>query len=869
MSKTHHFINDKNKSESKDPSLSIYSIHLNNTLYPFILDHRLNHNALVPASWYLDTAFRIASEKLGYPFRLSEIRYPKALLMNGHEDYQIILEILTDSGKLNCEFYALEKGAEEKLLCASCSIQKITEVQNQNADIDSIRSRCSKKLNHEEFYQQIAGYYLNFGPLHQGIQSIQVGKDEAIGYVKHLEQLSREQFFAHPSFIDAFSHVGLSLIDPVNAGDVLVTASQDAFELYSPIPDETWCYAKVTHRDKNEISLDVSIYSLEGKLIGRVVNYRLKAVNQFQVFPQLYEYFTLGWEKQSLDKNTTLKETIRPFLITNHEKFGKTLSETIKNLKIFNLKDKEECIQEVAKKPQYSALLIHISAIEDIYEGNLSTLLTALEIIQKLMTAGVIQLYRLVILTEGQPLSQAGLTGFCQDVNQENPLYHIQLMDFDQFNSNTASHVMNELIALHDEQHISYKNDQRHVYRLLPVNESKEIDIEPKGAYLITGGLGGIGHAITQWLLEKGVKKIVLLGRSKPTEAQMKILLNWNQKEERIQTLQCDVSDTALLREIVTHIHNQPFPIKGIFHAAGVNRDNTISKLTKEDFESVFKPKILGTLALAKATEGITLDHFVLFSSVTSFLGTSGVANYAAANSFLDAFAAFKGIKSLNWGPWEKGLLSKLGPEVRTFWENQGFKVLTDQEGTMRLGKAIGLPCSNIAIMPVNWFALFKVYSENTKISFLNTVMKALGYRQKDVAVQSSIIEDLKNASEDDRRDILLDFILVMAQNLTGTDVSDTSLPFKNLGFDSIATVEMTRRLQNVFLIQLPQTLLYNYTSIDALTDYLLTEKFKLDEPKMEEAPTKPKQKGAAAESLSDEELRNLLNDTLDDVDKL
>lgn len=825
---------------------------LNTTLYPFILHHCLNNTALVPASFYLNRAFSLGAAIYSYPFRLTKLRYRKALLMNSQQSYELGIDIQKQDDKISCEF---SLPAEEQSV-ASCSIEKLPQAERQKEDIQSCKARCSQHLTKDQFYKKIAENFLNFGPLHQGVESIQFGRDEAIGKVNHLSELKDDRFLFHPSFLDAFSHIGLILLDPISLGNILVTASQDAFELYQPIPDETWCQAKVISRQPNELCLDVFIYSLDGMLVAKIVNYRLLVVSQSQVFPQASDYCTLAWEAQPLEG--IQQQMSKLFLLTNDPKVSMLLADA----KVYTLEDQEACMQELAKDASHSSLIIYFSPQDEIYGGNISALTDLLGIIQKIVAAGIIQLHRLVILTKSDCLSQAALDGFCQVANQEFPLYNIQLIHFDEIDADCMLSLKNELSLEALEQRISYQKNKRQVLRLQPISQIKDAKIEPEGTYLITGGLGGIGHAITNWLLTKGVKQVVLLSRSEPTTPQKAYL----EAHKSVLALRCDVTDLAAVKDVIQKVHNQPYPLKGIFHAAGINRDNVITSLTKEDCEVVCKPKILGTLNLREATAGITLDHFVLFSSVTAFLGTSGVANYAAANSFLDAYAAAKGIKSLNWGPWEQGLLSKLGKEVRAFWEEQGFKVLSDVEGTNMLSKAMGLPCNQVAIMPVNWPSLLSTYTTNAKNAILQKMMKIVGYEQKEPSAKASIVEELKSAPEDARRDILADFILSLTQELTKTDVTDTSLPFNQLGFTSITTVEMTKRLQNILLVQLPATLLYNYSSIDALSEFLLAEKLNLKEPPKDPIALQPqKQQSSAKETISNDDLNSLLND----IDKL
>ncbi|XP_021960609.1 mycolipanoate synthase [Folsomia candida] len=185
-----------------------------------------------------------------------------------------------------------------------------------------------------------------------------------------------------------------------------------------------------------------------------------------------------------------------------------------------------------------------------------------------------------------------------------------------------------------------------------------------KSSYLITGGFGGIGWELMKWMLLNGANQIVLMSRNIPS-------LERQDEINDLKNLGCniiwrcgDVRKLSDCESIFCWIKEQfpQSPVRGIFHCAGVLSDAAFVNQTKESLEKVLDPKFHGGWHLHELSIHLNLQHFVLFSSISSLIGTPGQGNYAAANAFLDALSHFRhalGLPaiSLNFGHWgEVGL---------------------------------------------------------------------------------------------------------------------------------------------------------------------------------------------------------------------
>ncbi|MEU0880589.1 SDR family NAD(P)-dependent oxidoreductase [Lentzea sp. NPDC005914] len=186
------------------------------------------------------------------------------------------------------------------------------------------------------------------------------------------------------------------------------------------------------------------------------------------------------------------------------------------------------------------------------------------------------------------------------------------------------------------------------------------------GVYLITGGMGGIGLALAQRLVERYDAEVVLCGRS-----------SHESPGAGIRYVQIDVSSRDAVDTLVRGILETEGALHGVLHAAGVVRDAFLNRKQPKDLAAVLAPKVDGVLALDAATAELPLDLFVLFSSVAALTGNLGQTDYAFGNGFMDGFAIERSASgrsgrtlSVEWPLWDGGGMSVPEP-VRVVVEQQ------------------------------------------------------------------------------------------------------------------------------------------------------------------------------------------------------
>ena len=182
--------------------------------------------------------------------------------------------------------------------------------------------------------------------------------------------------------------------------------------------------------------------------------------------------------------------------------------------------------------------------------------------------------------------------------------------------------------------------------------------LDPAGTVLVTGGTGTLGGLLARHLVGTyGVRRLILAGRrGSEADGAAELAAELGKLGAEVDLVACDVADREALRRVITAIPGDR-PLTAVVHAAGTIDDVTVSSLSPERLAGVLRPKADGAWHLHELTERLDLAAFVLFSSVIGVLGDAGQANYAAANTVLDALARYRHARglpatSLDWGVW-------------------------------------------------------------------------------------------------------------------------------------------------------------------------------------------------------------------------
>ena len=356
--------------------------------------------------------------------------------------------------------------------------------------------------------------------------------------------------------------------------------------------------------------------------------------------------------------------------------------------------------------------------------------------------------------------------------------------------------------------------------------------IDPERTVLITGATGGLGALTARHLAERhGARHLLLISRS-GAKAKGAKELQGELKElgAKATIAACDASDRKALAKLIAQIPTE-HPLGAVFHCAGVLADSTIETLTKEQIEQVFAPKADAAHNLHELTVDQDLSAFVLYSSAAGTMGGPGQANYAAANVYLDALAQRRRAEgqaatAIAWGLWqrESAMTANLSEADLARMRSGGIEALSDERGLELLDAAISADRSAALAAPIDTTSLRAAASAGALPPILSGLVRA---PRKRSAATGSLVQKLTSLPEAERESFVLDLVrsevAAVLGHSSGKEV-DSTRAFQEMGFDSLAAVELRNRLGALCGIRLATTVVFDYPNAAALASHLLVE---------------------------------------------
>ena len=350
--------------------------------------------------------------------------------------------------------------------------------------------------------------------------------------------------------------------------------------------------------------------------------------------------------------------------------------------------------------------------------------------------------------------------------------------------------------------------------------------------YLVTGGLGGIGCALAEWLAERGAGAIVLNGRRPPDPEVAEAIDALQRRGVTVQVEIADVTDAGAVDRMLERIDATLPPLAGVIHSVGVLSDAALTNQSWERFEEVLWPKVLGAWHLHRATIGRDLDMFVLFSSVAGVLGNPGQANHAAANAFLDQLAGHRRAQGLPaqtiaWGAWSGlGEAEEQRERIARQLEAAGTGWITPEQGLKAFDELLRQDMTAGMVAAVDWPTFAKNHEERPSL------LEDLLVSDKDGTAEATaspgdVLSGLWDAPMEEREQMLASFLQRELQAVMRLQTPPAaSVEFSELGMDSLMAVELRNRVNRAFAGEYvaPNTVVFDYPSVTALARHLAGE---------------------------------------------
>ncbi|WP_211273835.1 type I polyketide synthase, partial [Dactylosporangium aurantiacum] len=377
------------------------------------------------------------------------------------------------------------------------------------------------------------------------------------------------------------------------------------------------------------------------------------------------------------------------------------------------------------------------------------------------------------------------------------------------------------------------------------------------GTVLVTGGTGGLGAHLAEHLVRAhGMRHLLLVSRTGPDAPGAAGLV------ERLAGLgatatvaACDVADREQVRRLLAGIPAER-PLTAVVHAAGVLRDAAVNGLTREQLGAVLRPKADAAAHLDELTRDLDLAAFVLFSSAIGVLGGPGQANYAAANTWLDALAQARAAAghpatSVAWGLWDAGsaMTGELSRADLDRLRRGGLAAMPVPDGLALFDAALTAGLPTVVAARLDRAAL--------AAADVPPPLRGLAHPARAAdrgAGRPAWRRQFADAPAAQRPGLLVDLVRAhTATVLAHPDPAaiDAGRPFKELGFDSLTSVELRNRLAKATGLTLPVTVVFAHPSITELAAHLHDLHQDTPSPAPAAAPVAPGAPPAPAEPIA------------------
>jgi NAD(P)-dependent dehydrogenase (short-subunit alcohol dehydrogenase family)/acyl carrier protein len=465
-----------------------------------------------------------------------------------------------------------------------------------------------------------------------------------------------------------------------------------------------------------------------------------------------------------------------------------------------------------------------------------------------------------VVGADGLRPEKATLFGPCRVIPQEYPNLTCCSVDFtiersDQI-AQLAEWAIREMLSRDGSNVVAYRRGRRFVQafeRLAFPEASTPSLIRPRGAYLITGGLGGVGLALAKYLAGSVQARLALLGRSSfperadwqrwleshpandETSIRIRTIREAEERGASVLVIRADTSNHTEMRRAVDRVYRQYGALHGVIHAAGVAGGGLLQLRTASAADAVLSAKAKGALVLHEILKHSDLDFVVFCSSLSSVLGGVGQADYAAANAYVDALAQHcwdRGIHaiSINWDTWsDVGMAvnaklpkSLLGSEARALERG-----MSSEEGVEAFARVLQAGMPQVIVATTSFEAALQAQRATAAATKpASCEQEGAGATCQAAAAVSTSPKSPAPLADDVERTIAK-----IWEKLLGVDRVSSYDNFFDLGGHSLLGSQLLDELRSAFDIELPLRSLFEVPTVAGMAERLRSVSWSMEPP--------------------------------------
>ncbi len=907
--------------------------------YPsFIADHVIFEKIIVPGASHISMLLGAAGLSFGDKgCVLENIIFLQALIIQPEETrtVQVLLAPENESSQHTVKLISfVENSVENNIWIEHVTCMILTKAPPpEPISIQALQARCLKQMPGTTIYQTMQQHQFQLGADFRWVDSIWQGDDEILCRMKWPESVENvEEYQLHPGLIDScFQPFFLTLSAEEDLTFVPFSVEKFAYYQHPDPAAQLWCHAtfrKPTIPNKEQLLMDTCLCDETGQVLAEAIGLELRKGSRNALLRSLEKNFSdllyeITWQPVAIENKEQNTKTGRWLIFADRKGIGVKLAERLQA-------QGESCVV-ISHGDTYQRLGAEHYSINPVVPEDFTRLLRdSLFASDILPCRGIVHLWsldtaftqitntddlqntqilgcgsvlhliqsmvqsewdkhppRISLITRGaQPIDttasyplqaqQASLWGLGGMIALEYPDLHCLRVDLDPSEkSDIISNLFESIWQTDKEDRIAYRQNTRYVARLARTNQQSMQVLSINGSYLITGGLGGLGLKVADWLAGQGAKHLFLIGRSTTSETARNEINRLEQAGTRVTVMSADVSKPDDIAQVFETIKASSQPLRGVIHTAGVLEDALLQKQNWTQFSRVMAPKVAGAWNLHNLTQDIALDFFVCFSSSTALLGAAGQGNYAAANAFMDGLVQHRrdlGLPglSINWGPWgEIGMAAALDTRDQARWSDLGIGNIAPTQGVKILERLLTKNTAQMAVLPVNWLKFLQQFQKDAQPPFFDAFKQV---SEKPSSAQPSFIKQLEATPAAKQRDLLLGLVRSQIGKVARLRAIEQIQPRQRLfdfGLDSLMAVELKNNLQTSMGQTLRATLVFDYPTIEALVNHLFHDILELSEEKLVGEKTEPveEEDSTKLEELSKDEIDALLDDKLAELD--
>lgn len=354
--------------------------------------------------------------------------------------------------------------------------------------------------------------------------------------------------------------------------------------------------------------------------------------------------------------------------------------------------------------------------------------------------------------------------------------------------------------------------------------DSASFRIKSDASYLITGGFGGFGLGMAHWLVAQGAQHLILVSRRGADNHEARTAVaELTSMGAHVKAVAIDIADAARVHDLLVDIETSMPPLKGIFHTAGVLDDRELLALDDQSLTQVMLPKAQGAWNLHHLSRHLSLDCFVLYSSISALIGNRNQGNYVAANLFLDTLAHYRhalglAATSINWGALADVGMAAHNPSVINHLAQVGIQAFSQAQALEAFSALLQAPVAQVGIFNVDWarWKQFEPAGQGSRFSELAELEVAAQHSESWLSIATQGADKALP-----RLTACLSEQLANTLKLSAAQI-DIHTPINKFGLDSLMAMDVQMKVRSEFKVDVSILELMKGNSIAKLAEGIL-----------------------------------------------